>query len=383
MITASSIARRRHCPSSDVLSRAETHSVWAEAGHDEHEDLSHLDSLPENLARLVPAGSRSEVKLAYDVVNRTGRIIGEGSDRDYGSPAPFEIVGSADVIGVIDGVVVVVDWKTGFADVAPAASNDQLWFYALAACRALGCDSAIVRIVYTKTGRVDEHEIGPLELAEYADTLEALHLQVAARHKAKAAGELLSTSEGEWCKHCPSKHVCPSKHALLVQVATKGLAVIGDSTMTTERAAAAYQQIVHVEQLAKDARKRLDAYVTETGPIDLGDGRSYGRYQRDGNEKLDGAVTAQAIRDVVGESAKEFESIAIERKTSKAAIDRAAKALVVKGAAKVAASVIKRVRELGGAKRSTEYPIGEYLRDKHDAADAIDVGAVNAMLETA
>ncbi len=401
MITASSLTRLRQCPSSAVLPRAENASIWADAGNEEHDRLAHWvvdrdsDAISDivdadllaRLPSLVPPGARAELKLAYDVVARTARIIGEGSGRAYGDPGPFEIVGSTDVGGEDGDTIVVIDWKTGFADVEPAATNDQLWFYATALCRALGKDRAIIRIVYTKTGRVDSYEIEWDELPSFADKLERLHVQVAARIATKSRGEILETREGSWCKHCASKPYCGSKTALLVQVAEHGLAVIGDTTMTPDRAAAAYQQIEKVEQLVKDARKRLEAYVDEQGPIDLGGGKMYGRYHRKGNESLDGELAVQAIREVVGEQAKEFEAIAIERKVvaTKAAIKRAAQQLVAIGALKVEKAVLARLKELGGVKSTPTIPLGEFVRAKNDPATLpeIDADNLNRLLEKA
>lgn len=159
MITASSLARLRACPSSAALQRAETYNEWADLGHDAHEELADLANLEPRLAQYVPPGARVEVKFAYDVATGAARIIGEGGGRNYGVIGPTEIAGSCDVLGVEFGRVVIVDWKTGFADVEPARSNAQLWFYALAACRALGLHAAVVRIVYTQSGRCDEYEI--------------------------------------------------------------------------------------------------------------------------------------------------------------------------------------------------------------------------------
>ena len=388
MNTASALPRLMNCAASAVLPKAENHNEWAGAGHDEHEDLADqtlAGSLPEHLARLVPPSPRVEVKLAYDVATRTARIIGEGSGRDYGTPGPFEIVGSCDVLGLDGERVVVLDWKTGFNDVEPAATNSQLWFYALAACRALGKDSAVIRIVYTNQGgRCDEHEIDALDLAEFAGRLERLHGQVAALQAARKRGEILETREGSWCRHCGSKPYCPSKNALLVQVAEHGLAVIGDAEMTPQRAVAGYEQIVRVEQLVKEARRRLETYVEECGSIDLGNGRMFGRYVRKGNERLDGAVAVQAIAEVVGESAREFEAAAIERKTTKAAIDRAAKSLGCKRG--TASQVVRRIRELGGASHASDsMPIGEYVVGKDEAAElpAVDTDEVNRALAAA
>lgn len=366
MITASSLARRLACPASHVLAKADTTSPAAIAGREQHEDLAELAELPEVLKREVPISARSEVKLAYDVSARRGRIVGEGADRTYGTAQPFEVYGSADVVGLdrdANGnalAAVVIDWKTG-NDVEPAITNPQTLFYALAASSALGFDSAIVKIIYTRTGRVDRAVFDALDLVTFANRLEDMFTGAAALQLRKAAGETLDTSEGSWCTWCPSKHVCPAKNALLAQVASKGLAAIGDSRMPPDRLLAAYRQVVAVEALVSEARKRLIAYVDDNGPIDLGNGMVYGRYERRGNEMLDGAVAARAIREVTGESAREYEDIAIEKSTSKAAIARASKAIMPANATRTTNAVIERIRALGGsATKPSTRPCGEF-----------------------
>ncbi len=396
MITASALTRLKNCPSSAVLPRAENHNIWSGAGHEDHERLaqwvndrddSAISDIVEagllaKLPALIPVGARPEIALGYDVALGTGRIIGENLGRAYGEPGPFEIVGSCDVFALDGDTVVIVDWKTGFADVEPTATNAQLWFYGLAAARATGRHRVILLVIYTKTGRVDECGADALDLADFAGQLERLHHTVAARQASKNRAEILETREGSWCKHCASKHVCPSKTALLVQVATSGLAVIGDTEMTPERAAGAYEQISRIEQLVKDARARLVTYVDEQGPIDLGNGRMFGRYHRSGNKKLDGAVAARAIAEVVGESAKEFAAMAIEMSTSQAAIDRAAKQFAEKrGAAKLKKAVIDRIEALGGVSQAGDsFPIGEFAKGQEAEKPAIDVGEVNKLL---
>lgn len=388
MITGSALPRLLNCPSSAVLPRAENASEWAGAGQDEHEELARqtlAGDLPPRLAALVPPNPRVEVKLRYNTATREAAILGDGADRNYGAPGPLDIFMSLDVLGVDRDAVVVLDWKSGFNSVEPAATNGQLWGGALAACKALGKSRAIIRIVYTNQGgRCDEQEIDALDLADFAARLERLPVAVAALLERYKRGEILETREGSWCRYCPSKHVCPSKNALLVQVAEKGLAVVGDSALTPQRARAGYEQLVRIESLVKDARKRLETYVDENGPIDLGEGRMFGRYVRNGNERLSGDVAVKAIAEVVGESAKEFEAVAIERRTTKAAIDRAAKQLGCKRG--TAPAVVRKIRELGGASNAPDsMPIGEYLAGKDEPAErpAIDVSAIDRALESA
>jgi uncharacterized protein DUF2800 len=362
MLTASALLRLLNCPGSEALSKAENASPWADAGHEEHAELAQqvrTNTLPENLARLVPAGARAELALSYDVALGVGRVIGEDIGRAYGQQGAFEVFGSADVVGVEDDAAVVIDWKTGFVEVEPASTNPQLAFGALAACRALGLSRAIVRIVYTKSGVCDEAELDVIDLATFANTLSALHPRIAELKAARRRGEPVPTREGSWCRYCASKPYCPSKNALLVQLSGRGLSIVGDSTMTREKAADAVRQFQHVDQLVKEAKARLHAYVDENGPIDLGDGKAYGRYIEKGNERVDGPIAARAIADVVGESAREFSAIAVELSTSKAALTRAAKALGHQP--KLATKVVARIRELGGITNdSPKRPIGEF-----------------------
>jgi len=378
VITASALTRLKNCPSSAVLPRAENYSEWADAGHEAHEELA-LFSEEHPFAHLLPPSPRAEVKLAYHLASRQGRALGGGGGPPRRNPGPFEIVGSCDVLGIDRGRVVIIDWKTGWVDVDPASSNAQLWFYALAAARALGLSGAIVRIVYTQSKRCDEYEIDALELAEFASSLERLHVRVGELKRKHQTGEPLDTKEGVGFRYCSRKPSRPDKTPLIRQMA--GLQVVG-AAVTPENAASAYEQVVRVELLVKEARKRLETYVDENGPIDLGNGRMFGRYVRDGNEKLDGSVAVKAIAAVVGESAKEFESVAVERKTTKVAIERAAKQLNCKRG--TATAVVKKIRELGGASYGADsMPLGEYRRDSKEPAPTLDAGQINKLLEEA
>lgn len=375
MITASALPRLLNCPASAVLPRAENASEWADAGHEEHADLATqtLDgTLPEVLARFVPLHPRVEVAVAFDVATGAARLIGENIGRNYGDLAPFEIAGSIDVLGLDGDAVVVLDWKTGHRDVEPAATNAQLHFYALAACRALGKDRAILRIVYIQRGTCDEAEVDALELADFAARLAGLHAAVARLRTAT----VLDTREGSWCRHCPSKPHCPSKKALLVQIATGEVS----PPLTRENARTAALRVLAAEQLVEDAKKRLNQYVTENGPLDLGDGRMYGRYVRPGNERIDGQAALRAIREVCGEIVGEFESQAIEVKVTKAGIQRAAKSV---GEPQLEKAVLGRIRALGGIDKAPDtMPIGEYTAEKYDAAP-LDFDAIDRALKEA
>ncbi len=389
-ITMSALPRSLNCDGSLVFPRAENVSQWADSGNDEHEELARkvlAGTLPPRLARIVPPGARPEVIVAINVATGEGRIVGDSDGRNYGTPGPLEIFGKVDVIGVLDDAVVIIDWKTGHKDVDPAARNWQLWGYALAACRAMGKSKARIYIAYTnQPGQpIDEHELDALDLADFAKRLSALYVREAKLRSEYQRGEIPATREGSWCRHCASKSRCPSKVGLLVQVAASGLAVIGDTEMTADRARQAHEEIERLDQLVSDAKARRMAYVDEHGPIDLGNGKLYGRMPRAGNRILDGQKAAQAIREIVGESAREFEALALEYRTSQAAIKRAAQTLG-KGQSpeKLKNQIVDRIEKLGGVKHGPDQmPLGEFPAGKYEKPEPLDVGEINKLLEAA
>lgn len=386
----SALPRSLNCDGSLVLPKASVQSEWADSGNDEHEELARQTlggSAPPRLARIVPAGARVEVKVAFDCASGAGRVIGEGSGRDYGALGPFEIAGSIDVLATEGDAAVVIDWKTGHKEVDPASRNWQLWGYALTAARALGKSRAIVRIAYTNMpGQpIDEHEIGALDLAEFATRLSALYMHQARLKDRYKLGEVPSTNEGSWCRHCASKSRCPSKVGLLVQVAERGLATIGSTDLTQDRARDAHLEIERLDQLVKEAKSRREQWIDEHGPIDLGNGKLFGRVPRSGPRILDGTKAVQAIREIVGESAKEFESLAIERKTSQAALERAAARFGVPGvsAKKLKDQILARLEALGGVTRGKDQmPLGEFVGVAREP-EVLDVEAVDRALAEA
>lgn len=390
MTTMSALPRSLNCDGSLVLPRAELHSEWADAGSDEHEELARqviAGTLPERLARIVPPGARAEVIVAYDASTGEGRIVGDKDGRDYTGFAPYEIPGKVDVIGLDGETVVIIDWKTGYKEVDPAERNWQLWGYALAVCRALRKSEARIYIAYTnQPGQpIDEHTLDAYDLADFAKRLNQLQLREAALGKSYRGGIQPTTKEGPWCGHCASKSRCASKTGLLVQISQKGLAVIGDTELTGERARDAHLEIERIDQLLKEAKARREKWVDENGPIDLGNGKAWGRMPRKGNRVLDGDKAVQAIREVVGESAKEFEAMAVEKKVTQAGIERAAKMLGVgQSPKKLKDRIVNRIDELGGVTYGKDImPLGEFKLEPGQEVPRLDYDELDRALAEA
>ncbi len=369
MITISGLPRALSCDGSLVFPRAETHNPWADEGTDEHEELARKtlsNTLDPRLARIVPANPRVEVTVAINVATGACRIVGEGRGRNY-TPDPLEVWGTIDVLGVtqdsLGPIVVVIDWKTGFNDSDPAERNWQLWGYALAASRALGIQRARVHIAYTnQPGQpIDSHELDWEDLASFAIRVTELVPRQARLRAEYRGGAVPTTREGSWCRHCPSKHVCPSKQGLLAVVASGGLPAPAE--LSKAQAAEAVRQVLKLEQLVKDARGRLNQYVDDNGPIDMGNGMAYGRAPRSGNRSIDPEKALQAVRESLGpEMAREFEALAFERKTTQVALKRAAQTLGVgKSAEAFKKMIMRRLEELDGITYGREQmPIGEF-----------------------
>jgi len=393
VITASALPRVAACPGSVALSKAHTQNQNTADGTVRHAAVEEavlegrLDDIPAKVREFIDEGAvvTPEVVVYYNWRTGAARQTGRGESARAYDVGEDEIPGTIDLL-IVGRRLVVVDYK-GHEDVGTPEEHEQIMLYAVAAARIHGFTEVTVVVAYIGAG-VEDARVVPvvvdcLELAASRAKLTRI-MEAAEAQSRKAVPDV---HESRHCKYCPSKSVCPSKVGLLVQVATKGLAVIGDTTMTTERAAEAYREIERIEQLVKDARKRLEVYVDEQGPIDLGNGRAFGRYRRPGNEKVNGAIAVQAIRDALPLDAEAFIEAATERTTSKTAIERAAKALYpARGMpTKVTRAVLARARELGGITAADTFPLGEFAVDRQQAVEkeAIDTDAVDRLLTAA
>ena len=289
------------CPPSVVLPSVDFMSRYAARGTVFHEFLyavaTHglqvaLEGAPEeyreNLAALDfdrlpldPAKYAAEVTWAYDV--RTGKVreLGRNISREEmrALRREDEIIGTADVVSLGDGVVTVLDYKTGWTDYGPLKSNWQLSFYALCAARAYDMDKAsigIIRIREDGSHYLDMAELDFFDLEDVAFRLESVVAGVREADEALNSGKFLRLREGEHCRRCPAMARCPAMVALVKELAQSTEADVGSIELTQETAPAIYGKLRAVRAVVERMEATMETWAASS-PISLSNGKVYGR----------------------------------------------------------------------------------------------------------
>ena len=353
MITASKLELARLCPGHASLPQHDSRSVDAEAGVERHKawevDIT-AGRIPEELDERWPdVVWESEVPFAWDMATGHGRQLVKGQHRDYAGLGPFEIAGTADVVGRGPHQLVVVDRK-GFDRVPAAVANLQTGIAALAFASIHHRDVVQVGIYY---------EAAPFDVAELdVFSLEAMAETIRLVMRTSASDKALN--EGEHCKYCPAFGSCPKKQKLALEVMTETPDERLAMLLPLRDDATAANAYAFAERL-RELLKRLDAAVyarANEAPIPLGDGLMFGKVSKLSNEKLDGDVVYAVLKELHGQ---EVADAAVIRSATK---DRIKKALsVIGGRGQVAAmerSTMAEVRNRGGAKREMRDSFDEY-----------------------
>ncbi len=236
--------------------------------------LKALAALPEEhreaasdiaIDRIEPlTGHMGETAFVYDVISGNVRFLGQRIGRNYGELAPTEIPFSADAIGHSDDKVWVVDWKTGYRKVTPAAKNWQLRLAALAVAKYYGKDQALVAVVYTR-GKVwydwAEKPFDAMDLEGFAQELKDAYV--------KWTSETPRFTTGSHCSYCAALTSCPAM-AGLVQKVLNGDAANGDLDPVS-----AYELMRSMQA----AIKNVEGFVRTIAlrePIELKNGKHFG-----------------------------------------------------------------------------------------------------------
>jgi hypothetical protein len=339
--TASSIDRADHCPPSHWLPTASAESVDANRGQGVHdfivrwreylgkdrdaalaeidEDAPHralCEALP---LEAIPDGGKLEVAFAYDPETDTARIIGYNIGRAYAENGalPHEVCGTADLMGTADGVLVIIDWKSGFAIVP----KWQLRFLALAGCRALGLSRAkVCNWFLRESGQIIEDqdsvdEFDAFDLDQIAEELRGVLARLRAAHA--AAGEHPNLRGGAWCHYCECKPYC----GLQTGLAKQGLRMKLAEPLTPERAMEAWLLFEMLEDIAAAGKAGLREY-SKQHPFPDGKGNVIKQVERE-STKLIPEKALPALREAF---TPELADAACERKLTQASLERALRA---------------------------------------------------------
>lgn len=370
---ASALPRLFRCPASDVLAQANSASVYTEAGEERHDWLSKLAMTRD--ASVAPA---EYAEAAEEILRRLP--AGETSV-EVEVIGPFGVTGHYDV-AIVDPArrhLTIVDWKS-WESVGSAATNEQTLLYVTALGVALGgIDTATVMIVYVQPDRAPRFDIADLDVLDIADfehRLGDLKERIAVEAAKVAAGQLPDVSEGRHCKYCPAAHVCPAKTALIHRIVSGAevdelglMRPLDDAT-----ARAAYERLQAAKQMLKRIESALYAHAAER-PIQLGNGKVFGKHTTLGKEDLDGDVVWRVLAKSFG---REVADVAVSRTATKVGIDRALKivpdgALLGDSRAAAKRHLLEEIRIAGGSQRREVERVEEHtplmeLADGEEAA---------------
>jgi hypothetical protein len=370
MITASSLPRAFRCAGSFALPQASLDSPDAAAGVDRHAEreaainAGDLDGIPGRVRALIPAdvtSVRAEVALALHLGTGRGREIGSSLDRAYVTE-PGELAGTCDFVALAPGRALILDWKSS-TDVGAPDKHEQSMFYAAALARAHRLDEVTLAIYYELTGQLEHVTVDAIELDAFVARLRDVVDEIARQAAHVRAGRMPDVAEGRHCTHCPATHACPARTALLRRLVSGQEADELELMMPLDgvTARAAYERLLAGKSLLRRVERALHAFADKQ-PIDLGEGRYFGKFTKRGNETIDGDEAYNVILQLHGHAVADA---AVERRATKTRIRAALKAAVPPGAASAAErAVLAAIRERGGSVREEKESVGEYhVRD--------------------
>ncbi len=366
MLTASKVALAHACTAAFVLpQRREVHTGQVE-GNERHLDLeASIDTgeIPQTIERRWPGFTwRAEIAFVVDLATDAGREVGQGISRAYGDLGPFEIAGTADLVGRgPNGELVIVDRKSHDPNVPRAAVNAQLHTLGLAACRAYGIDTAQIAI-WHELRPLDVSAIDALDLDVFTNELKRV-LGDVAKARVKYRLGVLNPKPGSHCRWCDAFHDCPEQKALAVD-ADIALPMRIEASIPfhdDHEAADAWDLLARIDMLAKRIRSALYARAGER-PIPLNDGNVLGTVEKMGNTAINAEIAYDVIKERFGVATA---NDAVTRKVSQAGIERALEKINSSGLKK---DVMKQIGDRGGCKREMKTEIAVHAPAQLKAA---------------
>lgn len=321
-----------------------------------------------------------EVAFAYDAVADTGRELHRGGSRDYSDVRPGETPGTADVVGVTADEVVVLDVKTGRAELEEPEAALQLLFLALAASRAYGKPSARVGWIVLRDGQprfewatIDAFTLDVEVLARVAGVLAEVE---ATKRQWAANPDAVVPTIGGHCSYCPAQFRCPATSQLSREVTRAALA---ESTLPLEvpyeKRADFFRWVEAIGALHKRLEEHVEAMARKE-PIPLPGGKVLGLVTTE-REHLDAVVVETVLAKVAPELVAD--AVVREAKTSKDALLTAVRKHLPRGVTQTSwmKTLLKAIRDAGGA----YVRHSESVKVHKPKAEALPAGEAKALPE--
>lgn len=382
MITASGLQRIEKCPPSAVLPGVvDTNpQSWRDLGIAVHALLRDSILLGRDAALAAVPEAHREACAAIDLDSLTGgnpqawatevayswhpesgpfELHRGRGDRDYSQAPSGAICGTADLVGMADDGrrAVVLDLKTGFADLAPPAESLQLGFAAVSLARIVGAQQATVGFVRLINGegvwRVAHLDV--LAMGRIEDRLRAVLDSVAA---AEWVPEAVAPVMGTHCRYCPAFLRCPAQMSLARELGRDAELEQPLPDLEHEDVPAILQRLERSEALLARIREHVEAYAS-SHPVRMPDGRTFGVVERT-REGFD-ATLAAPVLDALGIAG----AIETTRELTKASLKRAVQRVLPPAPRGTLPKVLAALREAGAATnslyRTVDYVAAERL----------------------
>lgn len=350
-IRPSALVRLEACPTSAALPQAGNVSTYATHGNEVHAYLA---------AYL--RGDDPATPKGMDVIDLSRIPVCPGTVETEVKLYRGALEGTADVVGLTDDAVVVLDFKTGWTPQPPARAHAQLLWYGIAAAETFKRRRAILGIVRIKDdGGVwsDIADLSGWDLDDAADRIDGII------HRAMKAKATDKVTTGDHCKYCPAFRHCPETVGLVSMMA-EDPRMLGEEVrldLTPENAARAWDRVKLAEKIVDEVKASLKVYAETVGPFTLSNGNVVGPVETS-RRSPDPLVTLDVLTKLHGESVAKS-AVKFEPSTSLTAIKESIAAIAPKGKAAGMVREVEAAIEAAGGMKSTGYAsVKEYKPKK-------------------
>jgi hypothetical protein len=246
--------------------------------HPDHQgamEVMDLSALP----AFNPRAYAPEVSFAWNLETGVVREVGRNLSRDESRKRaiPGEVVGSADVVGLMPDSVVIYDYKTGWGFVERAEVNWQLRSYGWLGARRYERERVkygVIRVRDSGQPWFDHAEMDFLDLELHEERMLDLFerrrkvITLGQRARSNATGwlwqaDLPQPHEGEWCRYCPALESCPAKVTAIKRV----LNAPPDQPLSATNAVEMFKRIKLAEQILERWKAALKNITRREGPF--------------------------------------------------------------------------------------------------------------------